>query len=672
MKKRELSGLCALLLSPALLFTGCSHQTAAADNSKAATAQITRGDLVLGLSTDGKVALPVSNLNFGVTGEISEIYVSVGDTVKAGDLLAELDSSSYLFAIESANNNLNKSQTAYNNAVSQYNYSVLSDKSEMDKLRRDINNGFDDYVYQTAIDDARTALERKEEELKKAKAKATEPFDSYVYNNHIEDAKRNLKNKQNEFDEAKNQLSGDFDDYTYQNAINEASINLERKKAALKETEKNSKTQSNRTLDDAQEKYDRKSQEYYDALYGYDIAIYNLGSTEKEILEAHKKVTTAKNELDDAQKELERIREDGKSATTSNSESAAVKSAKQAVEDAEQQLKKARTDLLRAACENDESIKSAYNKAKDALEEAEAALERAQLDKTHAKKQAEDDSKEKLENAKLAFTDAKVNLEKALTNLQRARADYDSKSADNLIDLQLKELSADMNKNSNATIATAEFALQEAGLNTLEANNDLENAKLYAPIDGRILSISQGVGETVSSQNNNSQLPMAFGTSGSGNSFITLCDVSQIYLTANITEGDIIGISEGQTIQVTVDAVSGEVFYGKVVNVDSIPTTDSNGITTYTVTCLLDDTSDVIKDGMNAYITFVKKELNDVLLVPNKAVFIEDGSQYVNVVKEDGSYEKRKVVCGLSNGVLTEVTEGLEAGETVLSGRGDR
>jgi hypothetical protein len=72
---------------------------------------------------------------------------------------------------------------------------------------------------------------------------------------------------------------------------------------------------------------------------------------------------------------------------------------------------------------------------------------------------------------------------------------------------------------------------------------------------------------------------------------------------------------------------------------------------------------------MNAYITFVQKEISNVLLAPNRAVFIEDEMQYVNVVKADGSYEKRKVITGLSNGVQTEVTSGLEAGETVLVGR---
>ena len=241
------------------------------------------------------------------------------------------------------------------------------------------------------------------------------------------------------------------------------------------------------------------------------------------------------------------------------------------------------------------------------------------------------------------------------------------KITEDLVDL-FKKLNADMNKNSNASISNAEFALEEAKLNLEEAESNLEQVKLYAPIDGQILSISRSVGEKVSEQSSAPGI-MIFGTGNSGSNFITLCDVSQIYLTASITEGDIVGIYKGQSIRVTIDAIGSEVFYGIVTNVDNIPTTDSNGITTYSVTCLLNETSDIIKDGMNAYITFIKKEINNVLLIPNKAVFMENELQYVNVVNADGTYEKRKVICGLSNGTQTEVVSGLDAGETVLVGR---
>ena len=653
------------------LFTGCNSAEAAAEGNKTTTQTVERGDLILGLGADGKVALPVSNLNFGVAGTVSKIYVSVGDTVKAGDLLAELDDASYQFAIGSAQNNQSKSQTSYDNAVSQYDYSILSDEKDLNKLRRTINEGFDDYTYQTAISEARTSLSRKQEDLTKAENKAKSPFDPYTYDNQVLDAEKKLNAKQKEFDEALSALSEDYDDYTYQNTISEARINLERKQSALNEAETGTfdSYQYDNAIATAETNLSRKRQDYYDAQNDYYAAV-NANDEGAETA-AYAKLQTALYAWEDAKKTRDNAENDLERAKSSadNSDASKVDSAQQAVEDAKRQLSKALDDFERAITQNEKSNNKAYETAKEALEEAQASLDKAKTDRARAKTQAEEDAAEQVKSARQAASDAQTNLDKAITNLSRARADHAKQMDETLVDLQLKQLSADMNKNANSSIANAEFALEESKLQLEESENNLEQVKLYAPIDGQILSISKGVGENVSEQQSNPVGAMIFGTSGSSGSFITLCDVTRIYLTASITEGDIVGVSLGQSIQVSIDAIGEEVFHGEVTNVDSIPTTDSNGITTYTVTCLLDTTSSAIKDGMNAYITFVKKELNNVLLAPNKAVFIEDGLQYVNVVRTDGSYEKRKVICGLSNGVQSEVAEGLQAGEVVLVGK---
>jgi HlyD family secretion protein len=48
---------------------------------------------------------------------------------------------------------------------------------------------------------------------------------------------------------------------------------------------------------------------------------------------------------------------------------------------------------------------------------------------------------------------------------------------------------------------------------------------------------------------------------------------------------------------------------------------------------------------------------------------MEDGQQYVYVETDGGALEKRAIMGGFSNGSQTEVSDGLEAGETVVVGR---
>jgi len=718
----------ALLIFAAMLLipSGCAKEPAA---ENAASQRVARGDLIIGLGADGRVALPVSNLNFGVSGKVSKIYVQTGDSVKAGDLLAELDDSAYQFEINSARNNLIKSQTAYDNAVSQYNYSLLSDEKDLNKLRRTINEGFDDYTYQTAITDARTVLERRTEELAKAKEKAELPFDPYTYDNQIAEAEKTLAARQKELDEAQAALLESFDDYTYRNSIAEAKINLERKRAALAEAENEAEAfdsyQYDNALANAETNLERRLSEYNDARNAYYEAAAGIGgapyakfikaaddynaayaayienpsvknqaaldmaysalneaeneynkavsSDESAAVAALTKLTSAQNMLEDAQKAADNAKKDLERAKEAFTENAAskVESAKQALDDAQRQFDKTITDLARAEKQSEDSKSKAYESAKEAEANAAANLEKLKTDKERAYTQAKQEAEEQLKNAAQSVTDAEANLEKALNNLTRARSDYLKQIEDTTVDLQLKQISADMNKNSNASISNAEFALEEAKLNLAEAEGNLEQVRLYAPIDGQVLSVSRSVGESITAGTNPAGA-VFFGTGGSSGSFMTLSDVTKIYLTASITEGDIVSVEKGQIIHVTIDAIGNDVFFGEVTNVDSIPSTDANGITTYTVTCLLNDTSSVIKDGMNAYITFVQREQKDVLLIPNRAVFMEDELQYVNVVLSDGSHEKRKVVCGLSNGVLTEVVSGLAEGETVLTGRVNR
>jgi HlyD family secretion protein len=175
------------------------------------------------------------------------------------------------------------------------------------------------------------------------------------------------------------------------------------------------------------------------------------------------------------------------------------------------------------------------------------------------------------------------------------------------------------------------------------------------------------VGEKVSESENTPNIFM--GAASTQNSLITIRDLSEIYMTANIPEGDIVGLSVGQKIRMEVDALDGQVVPATVCSVSSIPSRDASGIITYEVIGVLDEFNPDIRDQMSVFLTFIKKEITDALLIPNKAVFIEDNRQYVNVRNADGTAEKRAVVCGFSNGAQTEVISGLEQGETVIVGK---
>jgi HlyD family secretion protein len=70
--------------------------------------------------------------------------------------------------------------------------------------------------------------------------------------------------------------------------------------------------------------------------------------------------------------------------------------------------------------------------------------------------------------------------------------------------------------------------------------------------------------------------------------------------------------------------------------------------------------------GMNASATITVDQVQDVLIVSTQAIQSQGFQSVVEVLKDDGSTEKVVVQTGLSDGTNTEITGGLEEGQTVI------
>ena len=139
MKRRIIAALVSLSLLP-LLLGGCSKNMAPAGQ----TFEVKRGDLDIVVSADGSLTMPNEfDLRFGTTGQVDEILVEEGDTIKQGALLAMLDNSAQKNAIKTA---LFSIQTSKNNITFgcgtdhlPYNYPDLSVPRLMEEAQKDMD-----------------------------------------------------------------------------------------------------------------------------------------------------------------------------------------------------------------------------------------------------------------------------------------------------------------------------------------------------------------------------------------------------------------------------------------------------------------------------------------------------------------------------------------------------
>jgi len=721
MKQTQLKRFAALTACGLIALTGCSADSAAT-LKQTNTATATIGNLQLGLVADGRSVLPVTSLNFEVSGTVSKIYVETGQLVETGDLLAELDDSDYQLAITNATNNLEKAEVSYNDAVNQHKFSLTNSEKNLESLKNKLNEPFDSYSYDTSISDAETTLERKAKELAEAEKEAADAFDDYTYKNTIEEAEINVSRKQKELDEAEKTLAGEgftqvydaklslerkqkelddaiagkpLDTYSYELAITDAQTNLNRKKTELEDAEKAARgkasdANSNQAaINEAKIKLERKKTELskaqkvlndtqgdiysYETYSQYEAAVDKAQSDydrlveevddaqrsyDKTYIEADKTVDTLRESVSDAEKQLEKAEKDLERALETSGEDTETR-----IETLKTNLDDAQTAFEKALNDAEKNVEN----AKTSLADAERSLKKSKSDMERASKTSGEDVEKRLETARDSHSDAEKALEKAKTSLERAKLDHQKSMKETQTSYDLALMSYNNDKESDSSILNASLNVDDAKSSLTEAQNRLNKVRVYAPSDGKVLNISLKEGEAAAAKDNSGL--MFFGTTDVNSNFITLCDVTEVFVKASISEADIDGIKLDQVVDVTIEALGEDSLYGTVYNVSSIPTTDSSGITTYEVTIRLDQYNPNVKDGMNALLNFIKKERNNVLLIPNKSVFIEDGKQYVNVVKSDGTYEKRAVVCGLSNGTQTEVASGLEEGEVVVNGK---
>ncbi len=143
-------------------------------------------------------------------------------------------------------------------------------------------------------------------------------------------------------------------------------------------------------------------------------------------------------------------------------------------------------------------------------------------------------------------------------------------------------------------------------------------------------------------------------------------NVESMQLWGEVDDIDVLNVKMDAKVKVTVDAVPGQSFEGKVQNIDTRGERGENGISKYSV--YIDVTgSGELKPNMQAKGLIDGGSAENILLVPMEAVFQEEGETMVEVL--DNEIPKLVTVkLGLMNDRYAEVKSGLEEGQLVITG----
>jgi HlyD family secretion protein len=295
------------------------------------------------------------------------------------------------------------------------------------------------------------------------------------------------------------------------------------------------------------------------------------------------------------------------------------------------------------------------------------AAERASHANLQAAEAALDSSKATLERNKVDAEGPDVPFLKL--NMERAEHMYkDGVMSKSLVEDAEKNYQLALNKQvsaqrtllvSKAEIAKCDAQVAQARASLENAQEDLRNSTIVSPIDGLVLSRDVNIGDAVSSI-------LVLGSQAT--LIMTLGDVSEVYVQGKVDEADIGKVFLSQPARIVVESFKDKKFTGKVTKISPLGKEKDN-VTTFEVRVSISNPGGELKANMSANAEILLEEKKNVLMIP-EAALIYDKERKASVeipdAKADNGKKKLSVKLGISNGVKTEILEGLNEKQQVI------
>lgn len=199
-------------------------------------------------------------------------------------------------------------------------------------------------------------------------------------------------------------------------------------------------------------------------------------------------------------------------------------------------------------------------------------------------------------------------------------------------------------------------------------DKSLQETQLVALISGTVTAVDGSVGQTVSGGGSSTQTSSSSSTSSTStstsSSLVTIQSLGSFQLVADVAEADAIKIEVHQTASVTLAALSNTEVSGVVTAVSPVSTVVNN-VVEYPVTVALVRAPKSLKDGMTAEVAIVVQSASNVLLLPSAAITTTGNVSTVNVLSK-GVKKTVNVTLGIVGTSFTQITSGVSEGETIV------
>ena len=187
----------------------------------------------------------------------------------------------------------------------------------------------------------------------------------------------------------------------------------------------------------------------------------------------------------------------------------------------------------------------------------------------------------------------------------------------------------------------------ESRIASIEATIGL--AQIVAPFGGTVTEVIGMTGDQVSA----------------GSAVFRLDDLSRLFVDVEVPEIDINRILIGQSVDLSFDAISNKTYQGRVHSVAQVGRVQ-NGLVNFSVVIEILNADEQVLPGMTAAVNIIISQIEDALIVPNRAIRLVDNQQVVYILK-NGEPIAVNITIGSSSDSMSEVIAGdLKEGDKVI------
>lgn len=202
-------------------------------------------------------------------------------------------------------------------------------------------------------------------------------------------------------------------------------------------------------------------------------------------------------------------------------------------------------------------------------------------------------------------------------------------------------------KDPSGQLRSLQAKVEQSQITLQTRQNDYDDLRVKAPVDGQISSLLLRVGDRISTNQ----------------SLFRVANYGMMQITITVDELDVAKAKVGQKAQITLDALPGRAFTGTVTKINP-EGTFKNDIATFEVTITVEKPQGLMA-GMNSTVNIIVEEKQGLFL-PAQTVQVRQGKAYVQVLQNNEATLK-EVQVGLRTSQRVEITGGLNEGDQVIS-----